>query len=157
MEDFERIYREQFSMVFAYVMTLCSDSHLAEEITQEAFVKALENIAKFKGQSKLSTWLCQIAKNCFLSHCRKKHLSHADFASVTEESLEIDALILNPERNEELHMLVHQLPDPYKEVFSLRVFGELSHKQIGKIFDEDPRWARVVFHRAKNLLKELMI
>lgn len=63
MEEFEKIYSEYYDSVYRYLLALCRDEAWAEEITQEAFFKALKNIGSFRGECKLSVWLCQIAKN----------------------------------------------------------------------------------------------
>lgn len=65
MEDFDEIYAEYYSQVYKFVLSLCREPALAEEITQETFFKALKSIDSFKGNCKLSTWLCKIARNTF--------------------------------------------------------------------------------------------
>ena len=70
MQDFDEIYAEYFSEVYKFVLGLCQNPALAEEITQESFFKALKNIDSFKGNCKLSTWLCKIAKNTFYSYTK---------------------------------------------------------------------------------------
>ena len=53
-------------------------------------------------------------------------------------------------------MILHELPEPYKEVFQLRVFGELAFGQIGRIFGKTETWARVTYHRARLKIQERM-
>ena len=53
----------------------------------------------------------------------------------------------------QLHRLLHDLPEPYKEVFSLRIFGELPFAQIGELFGKTESWARVTYFRARQKLK----
>lgn len=72
MEDFEKIYSQYFDIVFRYVLSLCKDETLAEEITQEAFFKALKKIDSFRGDCKINIWLCQIAKNTYYSISENK-------------------------------------------------------------------------------------
>lgn len=72
MKDFENIYLEYYDTVFQYVLSLCREEVWAEEITQEAFFKALKGIDTFRGDCKLSVWLCQIAKNTFYTEAKKK-------------------------------------------------------------------------------------
>ena len=74
MQDFDEIYSKYFSEVYKFVLSLCQNPALAEEITQETFFKAFKNIDRFKGHCKLSTWLCKIAKNPFYSYARKHSL-----------------------------------------------------------------------------------
>lgn len=53
-----------------------------------------------------------------------------------------------------IHKILHTLPDPYKEVFHLRTFGELSFAQIGQIFDKSENWARVTYYRARQQIQK---
>lgn len=62
MIEFEEIYKKHFRDVYRYILSLTHDEHLAEEITQETFLKALKSIERFDGRCQLYVWLCQIAK-----------------------------------------------------------------------------------------------
>jgi RNA polymerase sigma factor (sigma-70 family) len=70
--DFEEVYLEHFSEVYKYVLTLCRNEAIAEEITQETFFKAMKNIDQFNGSCHLFVWLCQIAKNTYFSFSKKQ-------------------------------------------------------------------------------------
>ena len=148
--EFEELYRENFDLVYRYALGLTRDVHAAEELTQETFFKALQAIDGFRGECGLKTWLCGIAKNKFISQQRQKK------PEPLEELPEIEAPGESPEsaalRRDEsmrLHRLLHELPEPYKEVFSLRVFGQLGFREIGQLFGRTENWACVTFHRAK--------
>ena len=155
MEEFEDVYREYFGGVYRFALGLCRDETLAEEITQETFFRAMENRNSFRGQSSVFVWLCQIAKNCCFTILRKrKRLSDADADGVSDEDVERG--FLEAEDARRLHRLLHELKEPYKEVFSLRVFGELPFSQIGELFGKSDSWARLVFYRAKNELRRQM-
>lgn len=157
MNDFEEIYVEYFSAVNKYVLSLCRDELLAEEITQETFFKALRKIDQFRNQCKLYVWLCQIAKNTYYSHIKKKKqtVSEAD-STLVDISMNIEGAFLDKEAAKNLHALLHNLAEPYKEVFTLRVFGELSYSQIGGLFGKRDSWARLIYYRAKKQLWEAM-
>lgn len=160
MTDFEKVYKAYFMDVFRYLKKLTRDEHLAEEITSETFFKAMKSLHSFRGDCDIRVWLCQIAKNCYFSYLKKhrksipiEYLEAIDFSGQTatvEESImeHSDAL--------HIHTLLHNLAEPYKEVFMLRVFGELSFKQIGKIFGKTENWACVTYHRARTKIKESM-
>ncbi|MDY3014819.1 MAG: RNA polymerase sigma factor [Evtepia sp.] len=155
MSEFEAVYLAHFEKVYRYVLSLCQNSALAEEITQETFCKAMEHMDQFDGKGRISTWLCQIAKNTYLSHYRKhKRLvpeaSGEDWAGTASD---MEEAYLDRETARTLHRLLHQLREPYKEVFMLRTFGELPFGQIGEIFGKTDSWARLVFYRAKNELR----
>ena len=151
MEDFQEIYTLYFTDVYKYVLSLCRDPKLAEEITQETFFKAIKKLDGFRGQCRLFVWLCQIAKYTYFSH-QEKHATEPAIESEGNGSVE-DAL-LQKETAFEIHQILHRLSEPYKEVFSLRVFGELSFKQIGLLFGKTENWARVTYYRARIKIKE---
>lgn len=155
MEDFEAIYVQHFDGVYKYVFSLCRNETMAEEITQETFYRAMEHIDKFEGKCKLYVWLCQIAKNTFLTYAKKqkRHVSETDIDLSKQIEPSFENEILDKETVWKLHKLLHELSDPYKEVFSLRVFGELSFSQIGELFGKSDSWARLIFYRAKKELR----
>lgn len=152
MDEFEELYREHFSGVYRYALSLCRNAALAEELTQETFFRAMENLDGFRGQCNLFVWLCQITKNQYLTLCRKrKRLTDEETPEASGVGPEAD--FIDREDAERLHRLLHELPEPYKEVFSLRVFGELPFAQIGELFGKSDGWARLIFYRAKKELR----
>ena len=152
MPDFEEVYRRYFADVYQYVLALSRDEVTAEEVTQETFFKALTAIDNFRGDCQLRVWLCQIARNQYLSLCRERKR----FGVAAEEPGDdgIEAGFDDREDAKKLHRLLHGLPEPYKEVFSLRTFGELPFSQIGELFGKTESWARVTYFRARRKLKE---
>ena len=152
--DFEAIYRAYFADVYRYVLALSRDAQTAEEVTQETFVRALTAIDGFRGECQIRVWLCQIARNQYLSLCRERK----KFAEVPGETGDggIEDGFADRETARRLHMLLHALPEPYKEVFSLRTFGELPFGQIGELFGKTESWARVTYFRARQKLKEAL-
>lgn len=155
MNEFNEIYVQYFRDVYKYAFSLTRNKSIAEEITQETFFKALKNIDKFDGKCKLYVWLCQIAKNTYFSFIKKEkqYDNLADIES-TLYDVDIEKQLLTKESAMDIYKALHNLQDPYKEVFTLRVFGELSFFQIGEIFIKTESWARVTYHRAKIRLKE---
>jgi RNA polymerase sigma-70 factor (ECF subfamily) len=160
--DVEQIYEQYFQDVYLFALSLCRDRQLAEEITQETFVKAVKSIDQFKGQCKISVWLCQIAKNTYFKHMDKQkrlHLSDPP-EKISEKmgggSLSIEQGLIDKTEALRIHKLLHSLKEPYKEVFTLRVFGELSFLHIGEVFSKTESWARVTFHRARNMIQDLI-
>ena len=165
MEPFEQIYSSYLKDVYKYVFSLCRDPAEAEEITQETFFQALKSLPDFRGDCKLLVWLCQIAKHLYFARLKKKsRISHlppeepasgftasGGFAGPSPEQRlleEADAMAI--------HRHLHALEEPYKEVFMLRVFGELSFRKIGEIFGKTESWARTTYHRAKLRLIDQM-
>jgi RNA polymerase sigma-70 factor (ECF subfamily) len=153
--DFGDIYSEYFSRVYKYVLTLSRDEAIAEEVTQETFFKALRKMDQFNGTCKLHVWLIQIAKNTYFSlYQKQKRIVPAQGEEIDETDLE--AVYLDKETARSLHVLLHQLNEPYREVFTLRVFAELPFQQIGELFGKTDSWARLIFYRAKKQLQEAM-
>ena len=153
MTEIEEVYRLYFRDVYKYALSLTRDEHIAEEITQETFFKALKSIDRFDGRCKVYVWLCQIAKNTYFTQYQRA----AKREQITLTPKESDSLEEQMEVREaafELHRILHDLPEPFKEVFSLRAFGELSFRQIGTLFGKTESWARVTYHRAKMKIKE---
>lgn len=152
-----RIYINYFKDIFLYIYSLSGDRHIAEDITAETFMKAIKSIEKFKGNCDIRVWLCQIAKNCYFSFLRKKKKTvHLDELSEQKDNFNFEQIISSAEESMEIHEILHNLDEPYKEVFSLRVFGELSFKQIACLFGKSDNWACVTYHRARNKIKERM-
>lgn len=154
MKDFEKIYSEYYDAVFRYVLSLCMDESWAEEITQEAFFKALKSIDTFRGECKLSVWLCQIAKNTFYTAAKRKQRQADHLLESIPSDETIEQQIYDKETAFQIHKLLHALDEPYKEVFWMRTFGELSFRDIGILFGKTESWARVTYHRAKMRIKE---
>lgn len=152
---FDEIYVQYFDDVYRYILAICHNDSIAEEITQETFFKALQKIESFRGECKLRVWLCQIAKNTYFSYCnkQKKQDSEEKLKDAADE-ITFEEKLLHKETALAIHKKLHSLAEPYKEVFSLRVFGELSFGEIGELFKKNESWARVTFYRAKLKLKE---
>ncbi len=158
MSQFDEIYSQHFSDVYKYSFSLCRNKSMAEEITQETFFKALKSIDGFRGNCKLRVWLCQIAKNTYFSHCQKEKKGREEQLYIEQISVEdFEDNLINHENAFEIHKALHKLDEPYKEVFTLRVLGELPFCQIAEILGKTESWARVTYHRAKIKLKENLI
>ena len=111
----------------------------------------MRSIDSFRGETDIRVWLCQIAKNCYFSHVKKQQrVVDIDSLELTDDKDPIEEQILNQSDVMRIHHLLHNLTEPYKEVFMLRVFGELSFKQIADIFQKTDNWACVTYHRARN-------
>lgn len=156
--DFEELYRTYFSDVYQYIRKLSGSGHMAEEITEETFYKALRKIESFRGDCDIRVWLCQIAKNSYYSHLRKSgrqiSLEDAALQDTADPEGTVDERLTTHDEADQIRILLHTLSDPYKEVFMWRVFAELSFKEIGRLYGKSDNWACVTYHRARNMLKE---
>ena len=154
---FERIYRAYFGQVYHYLLSLCRDHHLAEELTAETFFKALRGLDSFRGESDTGTWLCAIARNLYLSHLRQhKNTQSLEDAATLPDSRTPDPAQIAEEQDGllALYARMHKLQEPYKEVFLLRALGQLSFRQIGELFGKTENWACVTYHRARQKLQK---
>jgi len=157
MRDFERIYKDYFEDIHRYTLALSGNAHIAEEITADTFFKALKKIDSFDGNCDIRTWLCQIAKNTYYDYCRKrKHVINEEIPETIASDCVIDVAFEDKETALQIHRILHTMAEPYKEAFTLRVFGELNFAQIADLFGKTESWARVTFHRAKAKIVDSM-
>lgn len=160
MTDFEEIYKTYFNDVFLYIRRLSNNEHIAEEITSEAFFKAMRDIEKFRGDCHIRVWLCQIAKNGYYSYLKKTAkqtaLPDREFSEMPDDGETVEEKLIQSDEARQIRKLLHDIKEPYKEVFMWRVFAELSFKEIGQMFHRTENWACVTYHRALNMIKERM-
>ena len=152
MTDFEKLFIDNRDFIFKYLMKLTRDSSLAEELTQETFFRAYMNYSSLRDKEKASVWLCQIAKNTYFAVYNENKKRNSYENDLSDENVE-DAFVQKEISREALACL-HQLEEPYKEVFMLSVFGGFSFKEISSLFGKSESWARVTFYRAKQKLSE---
>ena len=151
--DFEELYNLNSKYVYGYIFSLCKDEHIAKDIMSETFYKAICSAEKFKGDCSVRVWLCMIAKNLYLNLAKRSKFT-TELPEDLQSDSDIEERLVNKTQALEIHKALHLLKDPYKEVFSLRLFSELSFSEIGEIFGRTESWARVTFYRAKNKIKE---
>ena len=149
----EDLYTRYAEKVYRYLFALCGRADTAEELTQETFCRALAGQKEFRGECAPSTWLCAIAKRLYFSRCRREN-AHPLPQDSRDAQSGPEELLLSREGEARLHRLLHTLPEPYREVFTLRVFAELDFRQLGELFHKSDTWARVTFYRAKVKLQE---
>lgn len=156
--EFEEIYSTYFNDVFRYIRRLSNNDHIAEEITADTFFKAMNAIHSFRGNCDIRVWLCQIAKNSYLTYLKKSgrtdHIDDAELLNIANPGESIEEQFIKRDQTSQIQKILHDIPEPYKEVFMWRVFAELSFKQIGQIFHKSENWACVTYHRARNKINE---
>lgn len=156
MDKSDISFEEYYEDVLRFLRGLSRDEYLAEELTQETFYRAMKSIHSFRGDSDLRIWLCSIAKNLFYTYQRKQQRAGTvelleDYESDKKMLIQI---IEDKETARQLHRILHDLKEPYKEIFSLRIFGELSFKEIAELFHKSEHWACVTYHRAKEMIRK---
>ena len=156
--NIEELYRTYFDIVYRYIRSISQDGSLAEEVTQETFFKALEKIGQFRGDCDVRVWLCQIAKNTLYDHLKKQKkqlLGDEKLEKIESAGGELlEEKLAQRSQAMEIHKVLHRLSEPYKEVFSLRTFGELNFREIGMLFGKSENWARVTYYRARVKIRE---
>ena len=155
--EFEQIYNTYFKSVYRYIRKLSGDEHIAEEITSETFLKAMKSIGDFRGECDMRVWICQIAKNTYYSYLKKSNritsVDETELQNIVDPNALIEEQTGIQDEAQQIRKILHTMPDPYKEVFMWRVFGELSFKEIGNLYNKTDNWACVTYHRARNMIQ----
>ena len=156
--NIEELYRTYFDIVYRYIRSISQNGSLAEEVTQETFFKALKKADQFRGDCDVRVWLCQIAKNTLYDHLKKQKkqlLGDEKLEKIESAGGELlEEKLAQRSQAMEIHKVLHRLSEPYKEVFSLRTFGELNFREIGMLFGKSENWARVTYYRARVKIRE---
>lgn len=155
--EIDEIYQKNAAMLYKYLCGLTQDAQLAEELTQETFYQAIKGIDKFRGDCKVSVWLCQIAKNLWYKELEKrsKHkIVELDETMPSRENVEYHCL--KHLEKIEMFRLMHRLDDVTREVMYLRLAGDLQFSEIAEIMGKTENWARVTYYRGKQKLMKGM-
>jgi len=154
--ELDDIYKEYADLVYKYLFSLTLDAHIAEELMQEAFYRAILSIDNYNGNCKMSTWLCQIAKHLWYQELDKKRRRGTDpiDEALPDPSKSVEDSVLDAQDKMSMFRMLHSLPEPMREVMYLRLSGELSFREIGGILNQSESWARVTFYRGKKKLME---
>lgn len=158
MQNMEEIYKQHSNTVYKYLFCLTHSEDTSEELTQETFAIAVKEINKFKGNCKISVWLCQIAKHLWYKKLKKE--KKENIVSFDELNIELveekttEEIICKQEENLKLFKDMQKLDTISREIIYLRMFGNLNFIEIGEILGKTPNWARVNFYRAKEKMKE---
>lgn len=153
MISIEEVYEEHCQTVYRYLLSLTRNADLAEELTQETFFQAIKGIERFDGSCRITTWLCAIAKNQFLAYNRK----HPPAENLTESSAVVsgpESEVISSMNRIDILKKMHCIPEPGREIMHLRLFGNLSFREIGEIMGKSENWARVTYYRAKEQLRK---
>lgn len=155
MQNIEEIYKEHSNAVYKYLFCLTGNEDLSEELTQETFAIAVKEIKKFKGNCKVSVWLCQIAKHLWYKELKKKKSISIEEIEDLQETETVEDLIFRKEDKIKLFKDIQKLDEKSRELIYLRMVGNLDFTEIGEILGKTPNWARVNFYRAKQKIREV--
>ena len=158
MTDFEKVYKEYFNDVYLYIKRLSGDEHIAEDITSETFFKALKSIDNFRGECEIRVWLCQIAKNSYYNYIKKntkiQNVDETELINLPDNKNSVENEVQSKLQAFAIQKILHEIDEPYREVFMWRVYADLSFKEIAGIFNKNENWACVTYHRARLKIKE---
>lgn len=158
MKDLEKLYNDYFQTVYKYLFSMTHNADLSEDLTQETFYQALKTYDSFRGDSKVSVWLCQIAKHLWYKEYKKssRHSSGSidDFSDLISSGENIEQMVLENDSKLELYQKIQRLDEKTREVVYLRLTGELNFREIGEILQRNETWARVTFYRGKQKMME---
>lgn len=156
MENIDEIYKKYANLIKNYIFTITGDKSLSEEIMQETFIVAINQINKFRGDCKIYVWLLSIAKKILYKETKKNNFSnllHIDDLEIADNK-DIEAELIKKDNKFKLYESIQKLDANTREVMYLRLTGDFSFKEIGKILNKSENWARVVFFRGKEKLEE---
>ncbi|MBS4218718.1 RNA polymerase sigma factor [Bacillus sp. FJAT-49711] len=160
MSELERLYKEIQPKIYAFFYIKTSDKSAAEDLTHDVFYEAIRGIHSFSGKSTLQTWIFSIAKNILRKHYRSKK-----YATGLQEKLTLDVpelpntpedVYITKEGQVNLLQKISSLDEIQQEIVTLRLYGELSFKEIGELINKSENYVRVTFHRAKLRLQKEM-
>lgn len=156
MQNMEELYNDYFQTVFKYLFCMTHDADLSEELTQETFYQAIKTYNNFRGDCKVSVWLCQIAKHLWFKENKKRKRytvnSIDEIADRLPAKENVEQRFLANESKVALYQRLQNLDEKTREVMYLRLTGELSFREIGEILSKNETWARVTFYRGKQKL-----
>ena len=142
-KDFEFIYHENYLILYKFLLKIGCPPQDIDDVIQDTFVKAILNIEQFKNESKLSVWLCQIAKNTWYSYLKK----NKNIVTIDENQLKDDhSYFIN---------FVDYIEEPYKSVFTLKEIMGYSYQEIACKYKKSESWARVTYYRARMKYQKL--
>ena len=161
MDDLKQLFMKYRLKIYKYLYYLSGDKFVAEDLTQETFYRAFNSIHRFKGQSKVSTWLFQIAKYTFYGYLKKNEKSEyltdmTEFENKYSDVETPEKIYIKKDEAAQIRNAIKKLNQQQQEVLILRLYNGLSFKEIGEIFCQSDTWARVNFYRAKNKLASII-
>ena len=158
MQNIEKLYDEYFQTVFRYLFCMTNDADLSEELTQETFYQAIKSYDNFRGECKVSVWLCQIAKHLWFKECKKRERniknSIDEISDILKSKENVEESVMASEYKVSMYKRLQGLDEKTREVMYLRLTGELSFREIGEILMRNETWARVTFYRGKQKLEK---
>jgi len=157
VEAFEELYRENVGRIYLLCLRMCGDPSLAEELAQEAFIRAWQNLGSFRGDSAFSTWLHRVTVNVVLGDRRSTARREARVKPAGED-LPVDLSVPEPSPGQalDLERSIAALPDGARTVFVLHDVEGYRHKEIARLTGVAEGTSKAQLHRARKLLRKAL-
>lgn len=156
MKNMEEIYNKYANAIKKYIFYVTKDITLAEDIMQETFIVAINEINKFRGDCEISVWLFSIAKKILYKKTKKSNIINMisiDECELTDNKI-LEEEYISKDNKLKLFEALQKLDSNTREVIYLRLTGDLTFKEIGKILNKTESWAKVTFFRGKQKLRK---
>lgn len=151
----ETFYKENYPIVRGYLLSLCADPWLADDLTAETFLKAVEKIDTYDPRYRPSTWLCTIARNLYINECKRKRRDLPLEDDLPCPSPSPETLFIQKELVQTVIKAAQKLPAEQRRILFMRLQGT-SFRSIGLALGKTENWARVTYFRAKSrILSEM--
>jgi RNA polymerase sigma-70 factor (ECF subfamily) len=157
VEAFEELYRVNVGRVYALCLRMAGDPTLAEELAQEAFVRAWQKLGSFRGASAFSTWLHRVTVNVVLGH-RRSTARRETRVSAVGDNLPRDVAVREARTAEsiDLERAISSLPDGARTVFILHDVEGFRHREISSLMGIAVGTSKAQLHRARKLLRKAL-
>ncbi|MBO0991705.1 RNA polymerase sigma factor [Bacillus sp. SD088] len=160
MQELEKQYTEIQPKIFAFFYIKVQNQSIAEELTQDVFYQAVKGFHSFSGKSTLKTWIFSIANNRLKTYYRSKKYARSLNDKITNQTVQHqtspEEWMIHKEEHQRLQTYLKELSPAIREIMILRLYGELSFKEIGELVSQSENYVRLAFHRAKIKLKNEM-
>lgn len=150
------VYEKYHRELYLYIYSLSRNHHIAEDLTQETFLKALLSLPEEHGN--IRAWLYMVARNLFFNYREKasRNVSLEEEMKRSDEEKDLLANMIENERKLQLYQALKKLDMKKREILLLQYFGDLSPKEIAAVLHITPENVRVLAYRAKKELKKYM-
>lgn len=160
--DLEKLYLQHGKMIYGFLLKITYNPTVAEELTQETFYQAFLSLDRYRGECKVTTWLCQIAKNVWFHYQKKeKHLEYIDGFFEDNNAWNCNKQIVNndpadyvieKEQKTAFYKALQKIPQDMRDVVYLKISGEFTFAEIGEILGRSEVWARTNYYRGKQII-----
>ena len=159
---FERVYRAHVDRVYSVCVRMTADRAMAEELTQDTFVRAWDKLALFRGESSFGTWLHRLAVNVVLNARKaegrlRRHVPASTDAREDEPGIQVaTTLTFAPGEWMDIEQAIARLPKGARRVFVLHDVEGYRHEEIGEMLGITAGGSKAQLHRARMLLREAL-